>query len=205
MVFLSIEFGTGAVKITPAHDFNDYEAGERHALPRLAILDHHALLDAANLYKAAVEPAVIDLLQGLLIPKARLKVEELLKERGLLEKVEEHKMAVGKCYRCKTVVEPYLSPQWFVNIKPLAEPAMKAVEDGHIRIIPEGWTNNYLGWMRDIKDWCISRQIWWGHQIPAWYCLSCNADHLIALVIVSLFCKVPLRSFQNCSGGVPYL
>jgi valyl-tRNA synthetase len=178
-ILVDREFGTGAVKITPAHDFNDYEAGERHALPRLAILDHHALLDAANLHKAAVEPAVIDLLQGLLIPKARLKVEELLKERGLLEKVEEHKMAVGKCYRCKTVVEPYLSPQWFVNIKPLAEPAMKAVEDGHIRIIPEGWTNNYLGWMRDIKDWCISRQIWWGHQIPAWYCLSCNADHLI--------------------------
>ncbi|MBI3356345.1 MAG: class I tRNA ligase family protein, partial [Nitrospirae bacterium] len=84
------------------------------------------------------------------------------------------KMVMGKCYRCKTVVEPYLSPQWFVKIKPLAEPAIKAVENGRIRIIPEGWTNNYLGWMRDIKDWCISRQIWWGHRIPAWYCESCN-------------------------------
>ena len=93
----------------------------------------------------------------------------------LLPKVDDHKMAIGKCYRCKTVVEPYLSPQWFVKIKPLAEPAIQAVEDGRIRIIPEGWTNNYLGWMRDIKDWCISRQIWWGHQIPAWYCRDCNA------------------------------
>jgi valyl-tRNA synthetase len=92
----------------------------------------------------------------------------------VLAKVEDHKMAIGKCYRCKTVVEPYLSPQWFVDIKPLAEPAIRAVEEGRIRIIPEGWINNYLGWMRDIKDWCISRQIWWGHQIPAWYCERCN-------------------------------
>ncbi len=173
------EFGTGAVKITPAHDFNDYEAGERHALPRLAILDHHALLDAAGMHPAGVDPAVIDQLQGLPVSKARPKVEALLKERGHLIKVEDHKMAVGKCYRCKTVVEPYLSPQWFVKIKPLAEPAITAVEEGRIRIIPEGWTNNYLGWMRDIKDWCISRQIWWGHQIPAWYCLSCNVKQVV--------------------------
>ncbi|MBS0152013.1 MAG: valine--tRNA ligase [Nitrospira sp.] len=172
-------FGTGAVKITPAHDFNDYEAGERHALPRFAILDHHALLDAAGLRAAGVDPIVIDQLQGLPVSKARPKVEALLKERGHLVKVEDHKMAVGKCYRCKTVVEPYLSPQWFIKIKPLAEPAIAAVEEGRIRIIPEGWTNNYLGWMRDIRDWCISRQIWWGHQIPAWYCLSCNAKHMV--------------------------
>ena len=83
-------------------------------------------------------------------------------------------MALGKCYRCKTVVEPYLSPQWFVKIQPLADPAIKAVESGEIRLIPEQWTNNYLGWMRDIKDWCISRQIWWGHRIPAWYCKHCH-------------------------------
>ncbi|HBR49472.1 MAG TPA: valine--tRNA ligase [Nitrospira sp.] len=169
------EFGTGAVKITPAHDFNDYEAGERHALPRLAILDHHALLDAAGMHQAGVDPAVIEQMRGLPVSKARPKVEALLKERGHLVKVEDHKMAVGKCYRCKTVVEPYLSPQWFVKIKPLADPAITAVEEGHIHIIPEGWTNNYLGWMRDIKDWCISRQIWWGHRIPAWYCQQCNA------------------------------
>ena len=88
-------------------------------------------------------------------------------------------MAIGKCYRCKTVVEPYLSPQWFVKIQPLAEPAIQAVESGQIRLIPEQWTNNYLGWMRDIKDWCISRQIWWGHQIPAWYCRNCNAGAIL--------------------------
>ncbi|HEX7765063.1 MAG TPA: class I tRNA ligase family protein, partial [Nitrospira sp.] len=136
-ILVDREFGTGAVKITPAHDFNDYEAGERHKLARLAILDHQALLDPAGMQKAAVDQAVIEMLRGLTVAKARPKVEELLKERGLLTKVEDHKMAVGKCYRCKTVVEPYLSPQWFVDIKPLAEPAIKAVEDGRIRIIPE--------------------------------------------------------------------
>jgi valyl-tRNA synthetase len=112
------------------------------------------------------------------VSKARPKIEQALKDRGLLVKVEDHKMAIGKCYRCKTVVEPYLSPQWFIDIQPLAEPAIRAVEDGRIRIIPEGWINNYLGWMRDIKDWCISRQIWWGHQIPAWYCERCNAQFI---------------------------
>lgn len=178
-ILVDRQFGTGAVKITPAHDFNDYEAGERHALPRLAILDHHALLDPSGMRQAGVEPTVIDQLRGLPVSKARPKVEALLRERECLTKVDDHKMAVGKCYRCKTAVEPYLSPQWFVKIKPLADPAITAVEEGRIRIIPEGWTNNYLGWMRDIKDWCISRQIWWGHQIPAWYCLSCNAKQVL--------------------------
>ena len=178
-ILVDLEFGTGAVKITPAHDFNDYEAGERHKLPRLAVLDHAALLDAARMHQAGGESSVIEMLRGLPVSKARPKIETLLRERGILEKTEDHKMAVGKCYRCKTIVEPYLSPQWFVSIKPLAEPAIKAVEDGRIRIIPEGWINNYLGWMRDIKDWCISRQIWWGHQIPAWYCLACNSRQIV--------------------------
>ena len=178
-ILVNLEFGTGAVKITPAHDFNDYEAGERHALGRLAILDHHARLNPVGLQHALVEPEFIDILKGLPVAKARLKVEDLLRERGSLTNIEDHKMAVGKCYRCKTVVEPYLSPQWFVKIQPLAQPAIEAVETGKIRIIPEGWTNNYLGWMRDIKDWCISRQIWWGHQIPAWYCLACNAQQIV--------------------------
>ena len=173
------EFGTGAVKITPAHDFNDFEAGERHHLPRLAILDAHARLDPEGLHKAAVDPAVRENVQGLSVSKARPKIEEQLQAREFLVKVEDHKMAIGKCYRCKTVVEPYLSPQWFVNIQPLATPAIKAVEEGRIRIIPESWMNNYLGWMRDIKDWCISRQIWWGHRIPAWYCRQCNEDSTI--------------------------
>ena len=167
------------MKITPAHDFNDFEAGERHGLPRLPIFDHQALLDPQGLRTAGVEQNIIDAVAGLPAIKARPKVEQLLKDRELLTKVEDHKMAIGKCYRCKTVVEPYLSPQWFVKIKPLAEPAIQAVEDGRIRIIPEGWTNNYLGWMRDIKDWCISRQIWWGHQIPAWYCRNCNKDLIV--------------------------
>ena len=102
-----------------------------------------------------------------------------LKEKGFLEKTEPHKLAVGRCYRCQTVIEPYLTPQWFVDIKPLAEPAMAVVREGKIKIIPEGWSNSYFAWMENIKDWCISRQIWWGHQIPAWYCLRCEASNLI--------------------------
>ncbi|HEX8750886.1 MAG TPA: valine--tRNA ligase, partial [Nitrospira sp.] len=173
-ILVDLEFGTGAVKITPAHDFNDFDAGERHQLPRFSILDHQALLDPAAMNAAAVEADIVAVVAKLPVSKARPKIEQALKDRGLLVKVEDHKMSLGKCYRCKTVVEPYLSPQWFVKIKPLAEPAIQVVEDGRIRIIPESWTNNYLGWMRDIKDWCISRQIWWGHQIPAWYCERCN-------------------------------
>jgi valyl-tRNA synthetase len=178
-ILVDREFGTGAVKITPAHDFNDFEASERHGLQRLPIFDRQALLDPQGLKTADVDQGIIEAIAGLPASKARLKVEQLLKDRNLLTKVDDHKIAVGKCYRCKTVVEPYLSPQWFVKIKPLAEPAIHAVEDGRIRIIPEGWTNNYLGWMRDIKDWCISRQIWWGHQIPAWYCRHCNKELII--------------------------
>jgi valyl-tRNA synthetase len=174
-ILVDREFGTGAVKITPAHDFNDFEAGERHGLPNLKIFDHKALLDLDALNTAGVESELSTSIAGLPVSKARQKIEQALKDRGLLVHVEDHKMAIGKCYRCKTVVEPYLSPQWFVKIKPLAEPAVKAVEDGRIRILPEAWTNNYLGWMREIKDWCISRQIWWGHQIPAWYCTACNS------------------------------
>ncbi|TKB70311.1 MAG: valine--tRNA ligase [Nitrospira sp.] len=201
-ILVDLEFGTGAVKITPAHDFNDYEAGERHGLSRLAVLDHAALLDAAGMQQAGVESSVVEMLRGLPVPKARPKVEALLREQGLLEKTEDHKMAIGKCYRCKTVVEPYLSPQWFVKIQPLADPAMKAVEEGRIRIIPEGWVNNYLGWMRDIKDWCISRQIWWGHQIPAWYCLACNSRQIVTTDgrITILQGAVPIISRLTPSG-----
>ena len=176
-ILVDREFGTGAVKITPGHDFNDFEAGERHNLPRIAILNQRAQMDASGLHDAQVDPTLNLTLKP--VHQARALVVDALRERGFLAKVEDHKMSLGKCYRCKTVVEPYLSPQWFVKIKPLAEPAIKAVEDGRIRLIPEGWVNNYLGWMRDIKDWCISRQIWWGHQIPAWYCRSCNEDAII--------------------------
>ncbi|MGQ0555514.1 MAG: valine--tRNA ligase [Nitrospiraceae bacterium] len=179
-ILVDLEFGTGAVKITPAHDFNDYEAGERHRLNRIRMLDIHAnLLNESELRLATkATPKTVAALASLSTQKARLKIEQLLADHGVIEKVEPHKMSIGKCYRCKTVVEPYLSIQWFVRIQPLAEPAIKAVEEGRIRIIPEGWVNNYLGWMRDIKDWCISRQIWWGHQIPAWYCEQCNGGFL---------------------------
>ena len=176
-ILVDLEFGTGAVKITPAHDFNDYEAGERHKLPRISILTARAEMDEVGLHEAGADASLNLALKP--VQKARTIVVEVLTERGFLVKTEDHKMAVGKCYRCKTVVEPYLSPQWFVKIQPLAQPAIEAVETGKIRIIPEGWTNNYLGWMRDIKDWCISRQIWWGHQIPAWYCLACNAQQIV--------------------------
>jgi len=177
-ILVDREFGTGAVKITPAHDFNDFEAGERHNLPRISIFDDHARMDSNGLTEAAVDPEIMEKILLRPVRETRPIIIEALQHAGLLLKTEDHKMSLGKCYRCKTVVEPYLSPQWFVKIKPLAEPAIKAVEDGRIRIVPEGWTNNYLGWMREIKDWCISRQIWWGHQIPAWYCRTCNGTVL---------------------------
>jgi len=168
-------------------------------------------MDPAGLRAAAVEEPVISEIASLAVGKARPKIEHLLKTRGFLTKVEDHKMALGKCYRCKTIVEPYLSPQWFVKIKPLAEPAIKAVEDGRIRLIPEGWVNNYLGWMRDIKDWCISRQIWWGHQIPAWYCRSCNEDAIletaskksftIAANAKPIVARAAPAHCPDCSGG----
>lgn len=178
-MLVDLEFGTGAVKITPAHDFNDFEAGERHRLPRLSLYDEQARMDPSGLRDAEVEEDLRRQLEMKPVQKARTLVVAALTDRGLLEKTEDHKMALGHCYRCKTIVEPYLSPQWFVKIHPLAEPAIQAVETGKIRIIPEGWKNNYLGWMREIKDWCVSRQIWWGHQIPAWYCLTCNADSVL--------------------------
>jgi valyl-tRNA synthetase len=178
-ILVDREFGTGAVKITPAHDFNDFEAGLRHDLARLAVFDQHARMDASGMSEAQVDAPLHERLASQPVKKARALVVEALEQGGFLAKVEDHAMALGKCYRCKTVVEPYLSPQWFVKIQPLAEPAIKAVESGQIRLIPEQWTNNYLGWMRDIKDWCISRQIWWGHQIPAWYCKHCNEGAIL--------------------------
>ena len=177
-ILVDREFGTGAVKITPAHDFNDFEAGERHHLPRLALLDHQGRMSLSGLQAAGVDPTLSQALKGKTALESRPIVLKFLEDEGLLLKIEDHQMAVGKCYRCKTTVEPYLSPQWFVKIQPLADPAIEAVETGKIRIHPEGWKNNYLGWMKQIKDWCISRQIWWGHQIPAWYCRTCNKDHL---------------------------
>ena len=172
-VLVDLEFGTGAVKVTPAHDFNDYEAGQRQLpnLPRIKMLDDKAeiLQDIPD-----VLPDVLKFIEGKPAKKARGVVVELLQARGFLVKTEDHAHSLGKCYRCRSVVEPYLSPQWFVKTRPLAEPAVKAVEDGKVQFVPKGWENTYFEWMRNIKDWCISRQIWWGHRIPAWYCDECG-------------------------------
>ncbi|MBS1193028.1 MAG: valyl-tRNA synthetase [Nitrospirae bacterium] len=173
-ILVDLEFGTGAVKVTPAHDFNDYEAGMRQTpnLGRVKILNDQAevLADIPD-----VHADVLKLIAGKPAKRARGVIAELLSERGFLVKTEDHDHSIGKCYRCKTVVEPYLSPQWFVKTGPLAAPAITAVEDGSIRFHPRGWENTYFDWMRNIKDWCISRQIWWGHRIPAWYCDDCGA------------------------------
>ncbi len=168
-------FGTGAVKITPAHDFNDFDAGERHGLRKIVLLDERAHMKQVI---DDVDNDIIERVAGLHAHKAREKVIHILKERGFITKTEDHKHAVGRCYRCKTVVEPYLSPQWFVRIASLAEEAIKGVESGRSRFIPKSWENTFFDWMKNIKDWCISRQIWWGHQVPAWYCLNCNEDRI---------------------------
>ena len=173
------EFGTGALKITPGHDFNDFDIGERFGLDKISIFDADARIDAASFLDRGESGEWIERYRGKDRFEARKLIVAELKEKGFLEKTEPHKLAVGRCYRCQTVIEPYLTPQWFVDIKPLAEPAMAVVREGKIKIIPEGWSNSYFAWMENIKDWCISRQIWWGHQIPAWYCLRCEASNLI--------------------------
>ncbi len=157
--FVDLEFGSGVVKITPAHDFNDFAVGERHKLPRINILTEDGKLNENGLAY-----------QGLTVKQARDKVIEDLKSQELLEKEEAHVNRVGTCYRCKTVVEPYLSLQWFVKAKPLADEALAAVKNDATQFVPRHWEKTYFNWMENIQDWCISRQIWWGHQIPAWYC-----------------------------------
>ena len=158
-VLVDPEFGTGAVKVTPAHDFNDFEVGKRHGLEFLTVIG----LDGKM--TGAAGP-----LAGLDRFEARKEVKRLLEEQGLARGARPNPMALGRCQRSQTVLEPLLSDQWYVRIAPLAKPAIEAVEQGRTRFIPEQWTNTYMAWMRDIHDWCISRQLWWGHQIPAWYC-----------------------------------
>ena len=161
--YVDKNFGTGALKITPAHDPNDFEIGTRHNLLQVKVIAEDGTMNEnAGKYK------------GLDRFKCRKALLSDLENEGFLIKVEDYVHSVGKCYRCKTIVEPNLSKQWFVKIKPLSEPALEAVKDGRIRIIPKGWENTYFEWMNNIKDWCISRQIWWGHRIPAWNCLDCG-------------------------------
>jgi valyl-tRNA synthetase len=158
------QFGSGAVKITPAHDPNDFEAGKRHNLPSIQVIGEDAkMTEAAGKYA------------GLDRYEARKRVVADLEAQGLLEKVEAYKLSVGKCHRCKTVVEPLVSKQWWMKMKPLAEPAIKAVEDGRITFVPANWSKTYFEWMYNIRDWCISRQLWWGHRIPAWHCADCKS------------------------------
>jgi valyl-tRNA synthetase len=161
--FVDPEFGTGLVKVTPAHDPNDFEIGLRHGLEMLTVID-----ESGRMTQAAGR------FQGMDRFQCRREVLKALAEQNLLEKTVGFAHNVGHCDRCRTVVEPALSTQWFVKTKPLAEPAIQAVEDGRIRFVPDNWSKTYFEWMRNIKDWCISRQLWWGHRIPAWYCENCG-------------------------------
>ena len=157
------KFGTGVVKVTPAHDPNDFECGKRHNLPRVQVIDETGMMTAeAGAY------AGLDRFQ------ARQRVLNDLESLGLIDRIEPYTLAVGKCDRCKTVVEPLVSTQWFVKMKPLAQPAIEAVASGRIQMIPESWKKTYFEWMYNIRDWCVSRQLWWGHRIPAWHCADCG-------------------------------
>jgi len=163
-ILVDPKFGSGVVKVTPAHDPNDFECGKRHHLPAIIVMDESAVMnDKAGPYR------------GLDRYEARKKIVADLEAQGLLVKTEDHRVAAGTCYRCDTVIEPYLSEQWFCSMKALAAPAIAAVKQGEIRFKPDRWTKVYLDWMENIRDWCISRQIWWGHRIPVWYCPNRHA------------------------------
>ena len=178
--YVDMEFGTGAVKVTPAHDPNDFEMGLRHDLAQIKVMGDTAIMnDNAGKYA------------GLERSECRRQVVADLEALGLLEKVEVHQHAVGHCQRCETVVEPMVSKQWFVRMKPLAEPAIRCVVEGDLRFVPERFTKIYLNWMENIRDWCISRQLWWGHRIPVWYCDECGQ------VICS---KTDPASCPNCNA-----
>lgn len=161
--YVEKDFGSGALKVTPAHDFNDYELGRRHDLATISIMGKDGRISTAGGVYA-----------GLKGSEARERVILNLKEQGLLVKTEDHTHKVGLCQRCENVAEPMISKQWFVKIEPLAKPAIEAVESGKIKFSPKSWEKTYYEWMYNIRDWCISRQLWWGHQIPAWYCARCQ-------------------------------
>ncbi|MFP4226524.1 MAG: valine--tRNA ligase [Desulfobacterales bacterium] len=162
--YVDVSFGTGALKITPAHDPNDFEIGKTHDLPSVKVIGEDGRMTEA----AGAAYAGLDRFE------CRRRVVADLKDQGLLKKVEDYKHSIGHCYRCQTLVEPNLSKQWFVRTRPLAEKAVDAVKNGETCIVPEKWQNDYYKWMENIRDWCISRQIWWGHPIPAWKCADCG-------------------------------
>ena len=172
------KFGTGAVKVTPAHDSNDYLLGKKYRLEFVNVMHPDGRMnDFAGSYK--------DMDRF----KAREALLNDLREKGLLEKVQPHPLSAGHCYRCQSIIEPRLSRQWFIKIAPLAKPAIKAVKDGGIKFHPKRWAKVYLNWMENIQDWCISRQIWWGHRIPVWYCLDCKKE-AVASVEAPRVCRV---------------
>ncbi len=179
--YVDPSFGTGAVKITPAHDPNDFEVGLRHDLPQVIVINKEGRMseEAGSRYR------------GLDRYECRKRIVRDLEAGGYLIKTEDHAHAVGHCYRCNTVIEPMLSRQWFVKMKPLAAPAVEAAREGRVRFIPERFTKVYLDWMENIRDWCISRQLWWGHRIPVWYCRDCEE------MIVS---KEPVSRCNRCGG-----
>ena len=180
--FVDPAFGTGAVKVTPAHDPNDFEMGQRHGLDSVSVIDEDGKMTAAAGPYAGQDRF-----------HARKGLVHQLEAEGLLDKIVEHRHAVGHCQRCATVVEPLLSTQWFVRIAPLASEAVKAVEDGRITFVPENWARTYYEWMANIHDWCISRQLWWGHRIPAWYCDRCGATIVAEEDPASCACGGSLR------------
>jgi valyl-tRNA synthetase len=180
--FVDPQFGTGAVKVTPAHDPNDFAMGKRHNLPEVAVIG-----EDGRMTSAAGPYAGLDRLQ------ARAQLVADLESQGLVEKIVDHKHAVGHCERCNTVVEPLISLQWWVKIAPLAAEAIRAVEEGRIRFVPANWTKTYYEWMTNIHDWCISRQLWWGHRIPAWYCDACGAVIVAEETPAACSCGGPLR------------
>jgi valyl-tRNA synthetase len=182
-------FGTGAVKITPAHDASDFEVGQRHALPMPMILSPDGRMENG----ADADTRVPESLLGLDRFEARERIVEMLRDLGQLEKVEPYTHGVRHCYRCDSVVEPRLSDQWFVKMKPLAEPALAAVTDGRIRFLPERWEAVYINWLVGIRDWNISRQLWWGHRIPVWYCDGCGE------IIAS---RTDIEQCPKCRGAV---
>ncbi|MBP3729798.1 MAG: valine--tRNA ligase, partial [Lachnospiraceae bacterium] len=182
-----MEKGTGVVKITPAHDPNDFEVGNRHDLPRVRVMTYDGhMTGAADKAEAEAlfasgraaqgEPEVLycGKYAGMTVKEARKAIVADLEALGLLKKIEPLRHEVGTCYRCHTTIEPMVSKQWFVKMEPLAKPAIETVEKGNIRFVPERFTKIYLNWMNNTRDWCISRQLWWGHQIPAWYCDDCG-------------------------------
>jgi valyl-tRNA synthetase len=180
--YVDREFGSGAVKITPAHDFNDFALGLRHQLPMVSVMDEGGAMTAEAGPYAGLDRFAC---------RERLVAD--LERDGVLVRSEPHTLALGRCYRCATVVEPHLSVQWFVKIKPLAEPAIAAVRDGRTRFVPAHWEKTYFAWMENIHDWCISRQLWWGHRIPAWYCDACGS---------TVVARDEPRACEKCAGAV---